>query len=172
MLGDFCALTDPDRKPPAQRTGGLSRITLAVLIALALLSYSPHDASLNVSAQPPDAHPARNWIGPAGAYSADLIFQVFWLCRISAAHGHICAGPALVSQPDARFAARETGRLACCWCFRLPALLALWRIPEVRGRDPARWIAGYADGRGAARDVQFSGGARRGGGCCSLPRCF
>ena len=56
---------------------GFLAITLAVLIALALLSYSPHDTSLNVSAAPPDTHPARNWIGPAGAYSADLIFQGF-----------------------------------------------------------------------------------------------
>ena len=46
---------------------GFLGMTLAVLMALALLSYSPHDASFNVSAQPPDGdHPARNWIGPVG----------------------------------------------------------------------------------------------------------
>src|SRR5207248_8136801 len=52
-------------------------ITLAVLIALALLSYSPKDASFNVSAAAFDGSPARNWIGPAGAYGADLLFQIF-----------------------------------------------------------------------------------------------
>jgi len=54
---------------------GFVGITVAVLIALALLSYSPHDASFNVSAPPPGAGPARNWIGPVGAHVADLIFQ-------------------------------------------------------------------------------------------------
>ena len=56
---------------------GFLGITLAILMALALLSYSPHDASFNVAAQAPESHPARNWIGPAGAYGADLFFQVF-----------------------------------------------------------------------------------------------
>jgi S-DNA-T family DNA segregation ATPase FtsK/SpoIIIE len=56
---------------------GFLGITLAVLIALALLSYSPHDSSFNVASQAPESHPARNWIGPAGAYGADILFQVF-----------------------------------------------------------------------------------------------
>ncbi len=56
---------------------GFLCITLAVLIALALLSYSPKDAAFNVSAAAPDGGPARNWIGPAGAYGADLLFQIF-----------------------------------------------------------------------------------------------
>src|SRR5579863_2514267 len=55
---------------------GFLGITLAVLMALALLSYSPRDASLNVSSQPLEIHPAQNWVGPAGAYTADLVFQV------------------------------------------------------------------------------------------------
>ena len=42
---------------------GFLGITLALLAALSLLSYSPRDASLNVSAPPPEARPARNWIG-------------------------------------------------------------------------------------------------------------
>jgi S-DNA-T family DNA segregation ATPase FtsK/SpoIIIE len=56
---------------------GFLCITLAILIALALLSYSPKDAAFNVSAPAADGSPARNWIGPAGAYSADLLFQIF-----------------------------------------------------------------------------------------------
>ena len=50
---------------------GFLCISLAVLMALALISYSPRDAALNVSAQAPEGSPARNWIGPAGAYSSD-----------------------------------------------------------------------------------------------------
>src|SRR6266851_9241750 len=56
---------------------GFLGVTIAILIALALLSYSPHDPSFNVSADSPDIHAARNWIGPVGAYGADLFFQGF-----------------------------------------------------------------------------------------------
>jgi S-DNA-T family DNA segregation ATPase FtsK/SpoIIIE len=54
---------------------GFVGLSLAVLLALSLLSYSPRDASFNVSAPPPGAGPARNWIGPVGAHMADLFFQ-------------------------------------------------------------------------------------------------
>jgi DNA segregation ATPase FtsK/SpoIIIE, S-DNA-T family len=52
---------------------GFVGLSLAVLLALSLLSYSPHDASFDVSA--PTAGPARNWIGPVGAHLADIFFQ-------------------------------------------------------------------------------------------------
>jgi len=56
---------------------GFLCITLALLLALALLSYSPRDNSFNVSAASPEGGPARNWIGPVGAYLSDALFQVF-----------------------------------------------------------------------------------------------
>lgn len=50
-------------------------LVLAALLFLSLISYHPADPSLNtVSANPP-----ANWIGPAGALIADLLFQVFGL---------------------------------------------------------------------------------------------
>ncbi len=55
---------------------GFIGLSLAILLALSLLSYSPQDASFNVSAVPPSAGPARNWIGPFGAYLSDLCFQL------------------------------------------------------------------------------------------------
>ena len=58
---------------------GFVGLSLAILLALSLLSYSPHDASFNVSA--PSVGPARNWIGPVGAHTADLFFQ---LCGFAA----------------------------------------------------------------------------------------
>ena len=45
---------------------GFLAITLAVLIALALLSYSPHDTSLNVSAPPPDTASRAKLDRPGG----------------------------------------------------------------------------------------------------------
>ena len=60
---------------------GFVGLSLAVLLALSLLSYSPHDASFNVAARAPASGPARNWIGPVGAHIADLFFQ---FCGFSA----------------------------------------------------------------------------------------
>jgi DNA segregation ATPase FtsK/SpoIIIE, S-DNA-T family len=54
---------------------GFVGLSLAALLALSLLSYSPLDPSFNVSAPPLGSQPARNWIGPVGAYLADLFFQ-------------------------------------------------------------------------------------------------
>ena len=54
---------------------GFVGLSLAFLLALSLLSYSPHDPSFNVSA--PLAGPVRNWIGPVGAHLSDLFFQFF-----------------------------------------------------------------------------------------------
>jgi len=55
---------------------GFVGLSLAILLALSLLSYSPQDASFNVSAAPPGAGPAHNWIGPFGAYLSDICFQL------------------------------------------------------------------------------------------------
>src|SRR5208282_3811494 len=55
---------------------GFVGLSIAVLLALSLLSYSPLDASFNVSAAPPASGPARNWIGPVGAHLADAFFQL------------------------------------------------------------------------------------------------
>ena len=56
---------------------GFLCIVAAILIGLALISYSPRDASFNVSATGGEDHLARNWMGPVGAYTSDLMFQVF-----------------------------------------------------------------------------------------------
>ena len=54
---------------------GILLIATAVLMLLALASYSPLDRSLNTAANPPMGRPAHNWIGLVGAYSADLMLQ-------------------------------------------------------------------------------------------------
>ncbi len=56
---------------------GFLCIIAAVLMGLSLLTYSPLDASFNVSAASTEGVQAHNWIGPAGAYSSDLLFQIF-----------------------------------------------------------------------------------------------
>jgi S-DNA-T family DNA segregation ATPase FtsK/SpoIIIE len=47
----------------------------AILLLLALASYSPLDPSLNTAASSPASGPARNWIGVTGAFISDLLLQ-------------------------------------------------------------------------------------------------
>ena len=49
----------------------------ALLLFLALASYSPLDPSLNSASVLTGTHVARNWIGMVGAFIADLVLQFF-----------------------------------------------------------------------------------------------
>jgi S-DNA-T family DNA segregation ATPase FtsK/SpoIIIE len=121
---------------------GFLCITLAILMALALLSYNPRDAAFNVSAAPPGGSPARNWIGPVGAYGADLLFQIFGFAAfllpvaIAVLGGRWCRSRAIDSQVATLIG---YGLLL----LSLPALLSLLPfIPEVRGAIPAGGFVG------------------------------
>jgi len=120
---------------------GFLGITLAVLLALALLSYSPRDASFNVSAQTPEVHPARNWIGPAGAYSADFMFQILGYAAFVLPMGIFALGLRWFrSRPLDSALAGLIGY--ALWILSLPALLSLWRIPDVRDAIPPGGLLG------------------------------
>src|SRR3954463_1612139 len=54
---------------------GFLLVASAVLLFLALVSYSPLDNSWNTAATTPAASPARNWIGVVGAMTSDLLLQ-------------------------------------------------------------------------------------------------
>ncbi len=56
---------------------GFLLFVFAILLFLALISYSPLDPSLNTAATPPAGRPAHNWIGVVGALVADLALQLF-----------------------------------------------------------------------------------------------
>ncbi len=51
----------------------------ALLLFLALISYSPLDPSLNSASVLTGSRAARNWIGIGGAFGADLMLQFFGL---------------------------------------------------------------------------------------------
>ena len=51
----------------------------ALLLFLALVSYSPLDPSWNSASVLTGSHAARNWIGVVGAYTADAVLQFFGL---------------------------------------------------------------------------------------------
>jgi DNA segregation ATPase FtsK/SpoIIIE, S-DNA-T family len=141
MLETCVRLLTPTENRRFNELVGFLAITVAVLTALALLSYSPHDTSLNVSAASPDAHPARNWIGPAGAYSADLIFQGFGYPAFLLPMGIFALGLRWFRSRAIDSALTKLAGYALL-VLSLPALLALWRIPDVRGSIPPGGLLG------------------------------
>jgi len=54
---------------------GFLLFVAAILLLLALLSYSPGDGSLNTAGPAPASRPAHNWVGILGAYGSDLLLQ-------------------------------------------------------------------------------------------------
>jgi DNA segregation ATPase FtsK/SpoIIIE, S-DNA-T family len=120
---------------------GFLCITVAILMALSLLSYSPKDASLNVSAPPPPEHPARNWIGPAGAYLADALFAVFGFAAFLMPAAFLVLGWRWFRS---RAIESQIATLVgfALLLLSLPTLLALWGVWSVRGAIPAGGFVG------------------------------
>jgi DNA segregation ATPase FtsK/SpoIIIE, S-DNA-T family len=120
---------------------GFLCIAAAVLIAAALISYSPLDASFNVSAPPVDGRPSQNWIGPAGAYGADLLFQGLGFAAFLLPAALLMLGwKWLRSRAVESQAATLIGY--GLMLLSLPSLLALLRFPAVRGAVPAGGLLG------------------------------
>jgi DNA segregation ATPase FtsK/SpoIIIE, S-DNA-T family len=133
-------LTPTDSKRLNELIGFLC-IIFAVLIALALISYSPHDVAFNVSAPPSDGPLARNWIGPVGAYGADLLFQVFgfaaFLLPVAIA---VLGWRWLRSRAIDSQVATLVGYALLL--LSLPSLLSLWHFPDIRGAVPPGGLLG------------------------------
>lgn len=120
---------------------GFIGLSLAILLALSLLSYSPHDAAFNVSAPSLGSAPARNWIGPFGAHLADLFFQGFGFAAFLFPAGMFLLAmnwfrSQLIESPIAKL----TGSVLLL--ASVSAELALLHVPEVRGALPAGGLAG------------------------------
>jgi DNA segregation ATPase FtsK/SpoIIIE, S-DNA-T family len=73
----FTKIFQPTRNRRLNELVGLVLCVSALLLFLALASYSPLDPSLNSASILTRSHAARNWIGIFGAYLSDLILQ-FW----------------------------------------------------------------------------------------------
>lgn len=120
---------------------GFIGVTLGVLLALSLLSYSPGDASFNVSAAPPLGGPAHNWIGPVGAHVADLFFQGLGYAAFLFPIGLLLLAlywfrSKKVPSPVAKVVG------ATLFVFALPAEFSLLGLPAVRGALPPGGLLG------------------------------
>jgi len=121
---------------------GFVGVTMALLLALALLSYSPHDPSFNVAAESPTLHSARNWIGPVGAYASDLLFQGFGYAVFLLPVGVFFLGSRwfrseTMESPIVKIVGYTILVLMA------PTLLTLWHVPDVRGAIPPGGLLGH-----------------------------
>jgi S-DNA-T family DNA segregation ATPase FtsK/SpoIIIE len=73
----FSKIFSPTRNRRLNELIGFLLCVSALLLFLALASYSPLDPSLNSASILTGSHAARNWIGILGAYLSDLVLQ-FW----------------------------------------------------------------------------------------------
>ncbi len=109
---------------------GFLLLAAALLLFLALATYSPLDPSLNTAASPASSSAARNWVGVVGALVSDLALQ---LLGVTAFLVPVMSGLAgtrwFHSRPVSSPAAKAAGCAALL--IFVPALLALlpfeWR---------------------------------------------
>ncbi|MBI3645964.1 MAG: DNA translocase FtsK 4TM domain-containing protein, partial [Acidobacteriales bacterium] len=122
---------------------GFLGVTIAILMALSLLSYNPHDAALNVAAPLPGEgmHPARNWIGPVGAHGADFLFQVLGYAAFLLPVSIFVVGMRWFRSQAVTSPIVKLSGMALLMA-SLSALLALLGLPEVRGTVPAGGLLG------------------------------
>jgi DNA segregation ATPase FtsK/SpoIIIE, S-DNA-T family len=126
---------------------GFLALTAGVLVTLSLISYTPHDASFNVASPVPEARAAYNWIGPAGAYGADLLFQILGYAAFLLPVGLGIAGVRwLQSRAIGAPLVKMSG--AILMLLSVASLLALLNVPAMRGTMPPGGIVGTLLSRG------------------------
>jgi S-DNA-T family DNA segregation ATPase FtsK/SpoIIIE len=74
-MKNLSAVFSPTSSKRMNELVGFLLFISALLLLLALGSYSPRDPSLNTSAPPPEILAPHNWIGIVGAFGADLLLQ-------------------------------------------------------------------------------------------------
>jgi S-DNA-T family DNA segregation ATPase FtsK/SpoIIIE len=133
-------LTPTDNKRLNELIGFLC-MTAAVLMALSLLSYNPHDPAFNVSTSPEDGRQTQNWIGPAGAYGADALFQVFGFAAFLLPVALTVLGWRWFRSRviDSQWATLVGYVLLL---LSLPSMFSLLHFPDVRGSVPAGGLLG------------------------------
>jgi S-DNA-T family DNA segregation ATPase FtsK/SpoIIIE len=116
-------------------------ILAATLLALALISYNPHDASFNVSARATEGAVTNNWMGPFGAYTGDAIFQIFGYSAFLLPFAMAVLGwKWLRSRTIESQITTVAGYVLLL--LSLPTLLALSHVWEIRGAIPAGGFMG------------------------------
>jgi DNA segregation ATPase FtsK/SpoIIIE, S-DNA-T family len=79
LMKFFPRIFEPTKNRRLNELVGFLLCVSALLLFLALISYSPLDPSLNSASVLTGSSAARNWVGIVGAYLSDLILQGFGL---------------------------------------------------------------------------------------------
>ena len=118
---------------------GFLCIVASLLIAGALISYSPKDPSFNVAASP--NVPVQNWIGPVGSYGADGVFQLFGYAAFLVPMALLALGFKWFrsSAVESQVATLIGYSLLL---ISIPSLLTLIHFPDVRGAIGSGGVAG------------------------------
>ena len=114
---------------------------VGLLVLLSLASFLPEDPSLNTAAAAGTA--TRNWIGPVGAYTADLLFQgLGWVAYLIPMALLVVGARLLLVRPFAAPITKLVG--AGLLVTSLDALLELFPYtPTVRGLIRGSGMLGY-----------------------------
>jgi S-DNA-T family DNA segregation ATPase FtsK/SpoIIIE len=118
---------------------GFLCLTSALLVAAALFTYWPGDASFNVSASRDGQ--VHNLIGPFGAYTADLMFQLLGYSAFLIPMAALWLGIKWFRSRSVESQKATLLGYALLLLF-LPALLTLIHFPEVRGAIPSGGMIG------------------------------
>ncbi|HZY61760.1 MAG TPA: DNA translocase FtsK [Edaphobacter sp.] len=94
-------VSTPTRNRRLNEIIGLSVLACAVLLLLALATYTPTDPSFNTVGTYATGRPAHNWTGVIGAYLADALLQAIGIAAF--------------------FLPLVLGRLGLCWMWSRPA---------------------------------------------------
>jgi len=108
---------------------GLSVIVAAVLLLLALLSYTPADPSFNTVGGYATGRPAHNWTGLVGAYMSDAVLQMLGIAVMFLPIALCCLGLNWMrSRPAGSPLAKTIG--AILWIVFGPVMFALlpWHL--------------------------------------------
>ena len=120
--------------------GGVLLAVIALLLVLSLISYNPQDPSLNTAT----SHHPTNWVGAAGATTADLLLQSFGTAAFLPVMALVAWSWRLLNTPQAHLLVRVIAILLA-----LPTLAALLAMVS-RGALVWPVEAGWGGAIGAA----------------------
>jgi S-DNA-T family DNA segregation ATPase FtsK/SpoIIIE len=126
-----------------------------LLVLLSLASFLPDDPSLNTAAAP--GATTQNWIGPVGAYTADLLFQGFgWVAYLIPMLLLVVGARLLLVRPFAAPRTKAVG--AGLLVASLSVLLELFPYtPAVRGLIRGSGMLGYLAAAGLVHTFNHVG---------------
>ena len=114
----------PTRSRRLNEMFGLIVLVAAGLLLLALISYTPSDPSFNTVGGGAGTHPAHNWTGLVGAYTADLLLQTLGIAIFFVPLALLRIGVSWMrSRRVGSATAKVTGILL--WLTFAPAMIAL-----------------------------------------------